>query len=181
MSPRVVTRTRELTVCLSVPVIVMIRMNHLDPCFPVRGKGWGHTQQGSQQGEGTFGFSPRGVRGFPSPAVNEKVGPVRLGRPDRQPVGGSGPWWMPNVWLCRGPRSPGLVLSPPTPLAAPSLSLTPTSLGKQPDCPPQIRAQDGVQRCGSKTTTGGAEEQPQVSAASSAQRNGAVVPLSGGG
>ena len=34
-------------------------------------------------------------------------------------MGGSGPWWMPNVWLCRGPRSPGLVLSPPTPLAAP--------------------------------------------------------------
>ena len=30
------------------------------------------------------------------------------------------------MWLCRGPRSPGLVLSPPTPLAAPSLAPCPS-------------------------------------------------------
>ena len=42
---------------------------------------------------------------------------------------------MPNVWLCRGPRvSRSRAESPPTPLAAPSLSLT-TSIGTRPDCP----------------------------------------------
>ena len=131
MSPRVVTRTRELTVCLSVPVIVMIRGNHLDPCFPSAVSG-GHTQQGSQQGEGTFGFSPRGS-GFPllRGECACASGPVRLGyriAPGPLTVGGSvvvsGGCPMCGYAEAWSPR--GLVLSPPTPLAAPSLAPCPS-------------------------------------------------------
>ena len=125
--------------CLSVPVIVMIRGNHLDPCFPVSqcGERGGVTHSRGAAGEwgGNLRVFAERVRGFPSPAANARVsrGNVRLGyRIAAGPgtVGGSGPWWMPNVWLCRGPRVSRSRAESPNAARCPllgSLSLRPTS------------------------------------------------------